>query len=156
MSAKRKVGVLISGRGSNLKSLIEACADENYPAEIVLVISNVAGAGGLMHAANANIPTKLIPHKSFSSREAFDAVGGFDERYFAGEDAAFVNALKRCGRFAVPRPTVVTSGRKLRAYSAWRILGEAWRWMRGGKKAYQKREGLDIWYGERPADERCT
>ena len=72
MSAKRKVGVLISGRGSNLKSLIEACADANYPAEIVLVISNVAGAGGLMHAAHVNIPTKVIPHKSFASREAFD------------------------------------------------------------------------------------
>ena len=73
MSAKRKVGVLISGRGSNLKSLIEACADSNYPAEIVLVISNVAGAGGLAHAASAGIPTKVIPHKTFASRDAFDA-----------------------------------------------------------------------------------
>jgi phosphoribosylglycinamide formyltransferase-1 len=73
MSVKRKVGVLISGRGSNLKSLIEACADANYPAEIVLVISNVAGAGGLAHAANAGVPTKVIPHKTFSSRDAFDA-----------------------------------------------------------------------------------
>ncbi len=73
MSAKRKVGVLISGRGSNLKSLIEACADANYPAEIVLVISNIADAGGLTHAANVGIPTKVIPHKSFASREAFDA-----------------------------------------------------------------------------------
>ena len=73
MSAKRKVGVLISGRGSNLKSLIEACADANYPAEIVLVISNVAEAGGLTHAANAGIPTKVIPHKGFASRDAFDA-----------------------------------------------------------------------------------
>jgi phosphoribosylglycinamide formyltransferase 1 len=72
MSAKRKVGVLISGRGSNLKSLIEACADANYPAEIALVISNVAGAGGLTHAAKAGIPTTVIPHKAFASREAFD------------------------------------------------------------------------------------
>ena len=88
----------------------------------------------------------------FCTREAFDAIGGFDERYFAGEDAAFVSALKRRGRFAVPWPTVVTSGRKLRAYSAWRILGEAWRWIRGGRKGYQKRDGLDIWYGERPVD----
>jgi phosphoribosylglycinamide formyltransferase-1 len=72
MSAKRKVGVLISGRGTNLKSLIEACADTNYPAEIVLVISNVVGAGGLTHASNAGIPTKVIPHKTFASRETFD------------------------------------------------------------------------------------
>jgi glycosyltransferase involved in cell wall biosynthesis len=88
----------------------------------------------------------------FCTRDAFDAVGGFDERYFAGEDAAFVRALKRRGRFAVPGPTVVTSGRKLRANSAWRILGEAWRWLRHGRGAYQQREGLDLWYGERPVD----
>jgi phosphoribosylglycinamide formyltransferase 1 len=74
MSIKRKIGVLISGRGSNLKSLIEACTDANYPAEIVLVISNVAGVGGLTHAANAGLPTKVIPHKTFASREAFDTV----------------------------------------------------------------------------------
>ena len=88
----------------------------------------------------------------YCTRDAFEGIGGFDERYFAGEDAAFVSALKRRGRFAVPRPMVVTSGRKLRAYSAWRIMGEAWRWIRGGKKAYQTREGLDLWYGERPVD----
>jgi phosphoribosylglycinamide formyltransferase-1 len=73
MSAKAKVGVLISGRGSNLKSLIAACADPQFPAEIVLVISNVAGAGGLTHASNAGIATKVVPHKTFPSREAFDA-----------------------------------------------------------------------------------
>jgi phosphoribosylglycinamide formyltransferase 1 len=73
MSAKRKVGVLISGRGSNLKSLIDACAEAGFPAEIVLVISNVADAGGLTHAADARIPAKVISHKRFASREAFDA-----------------------------------------------------------------------------------
>jgi glycosyltransferase involved in cell wall biosynthesis len=88
----------------------------------------------------------------FCTRDAFDAIGGFDERYFAGEDAAFVRALKRRGRFAVPGPTVVTSGRKLRAHSARRILGEAWRWIRHGRGAYQRREGLDLWYGDRPFD----
>jgi phosphoribosylglycinamide formyltransferase-1 len=73
MSAKAKIGVLISGRGSNLKSLIAACADPNFPAQIVLVISNVANAGGLAHASNAGIAPKVIPHKGFPSREAFDA-----------------------------------------------------------------------------------
>ncbi len=87
----------------------------------------------------------------FCTREAFEAIGGFDERYFAGEDAVFVR-VKRRGRFAVPVPTVVTSGRKLRAHSAWRILGEAWRWIRDGRGAYQRREGLDLWYGERLAE----
>ena len=88
----------------------------------------------------------------FCTREAFDGVGGFDERYFAAEDAVFVRALIRRGRFAVPRPSVVTSGRKLRAFSGWHLLGEAWRWIREGSGRYRKREGLDIWYGERTVD----
>ena len=68
-----RTAVLISGRGSNLKSLIDACAAPDFPAEIVLVISNVESAGGLAFARDANIATKVIPHKPFPSREAFDA-----------------------------------------------------------------------------------
>jgi phosphoribosylglycinamide formyltransferase-1 len=71
--ARVRTAVLISGRGSNLKSLIDACAAPDYPAEIVLVISNVETAGGLQFARDANIPTRVIPHKPFPSREAFDA-----------------------------------------------------------------------------------
>jgi glycosyltransferase involved in cell wall biosynthesis len=88
----------------------------------------------------------------FCKREAFEEFGGFDERYFAGEEILFIAALKRRGRFAVPRPTVVTSGRKLRAHSFWQIIGEAWRWAIRGPTAYQRRDGLDIWYGVRAAD----
>jgi phosphoribosylglycinamide formyltransferase-1 len=68
-----RTAVLISGRGSNLRSLIDACAAEDFPAAIVLVISNVESAGGLQFARDANIATKVIPHKPFPSREAFDA-----------------------------------------------------------------------------------
>jgi phosphoribosylglycinamide formyltransferase 1 len=71
--ARVRTAVLISGRGSNLKSLIDACAQPDYPAEIVLVISNVESAGGLQFARAAHIPTRVIPHKPFPSREAFDA-----------------------------------------------------------------------------------
>ena len=71
--ARVRTAVLISGRGSNLKSLIDACATPDYPAEIVLVISNVESAGGLQFARDAGIPTSVIPHKPFPSREAFDA-----------------------------------------------------------------------------------
>jgi phosphoribosylglycinamide formyltransferase-1 len=70
---RARTAVLISGRGSNLKALIDACADPQFPAGISLVISNVADAGGLDHARAANISTKVIPHKNFSSREEFDA-----------------------------------------------------------------------------------
>ena len=68
-----RTAVLLSGRGSNLKALIEACRAPDFPAEIVLVISNVESAGGLAIARDAGIPTKVIPHKPFPSREAFDA-----------------------------------------------------------------------------------
>lgn len=68
-----KVGVLISGRGSNLKALIEACADPAFPAAIALVISNKADAGGLEYARAAGIPCKVISHRDYPTREAFDA-----------------------------------------------------------------------------------
>jgi len=65
----KRVAVLISGRGSNLSALIDA-ADGSYA--IVLVLSNVEGAGGLARAAAAGIATQVIPHKG-KPREAFDA-----------------------------------------------------------------------------------
>lgn len=63
-----KVGVLISGRGSNLQALIDAAADPAYPAEIALVISNRPEAAGLERAAKSGIPHLRIPHPS---RETF-------------------------------------------------------------------------------------
>ena len=59
----------------------------------------------------------------FCTREAFEAAGGFCDRFYAAEEAAFIKALKRVGRFVIPGPTVVTSGRKLRTHSARQILG---------------------------------
>ena len=69
---KKRIGILISGRGSNMRSLIGAAADPAFPAEIALVISNAGNAEGLAFAAAAGIPTKVIPHKAFETREAFD------------------------------------------------------------------------------------
>lgn len=70
---KKRVAVLISGRGSNLKALLDAAAAPAFPAEISLVISNVADAGGLNHAKAANVKTLVIDHKQFKERAAFDA-----------------------------------------------------------------------------------
>ncbi len=72
MSERRKLGVLISGRGSNLAALIEACRAREFPAEIALVISNRPGAPGLDFAARAGIPAQVIDHKRFTSRAAFE------------------------------------------------------------------------------------
>jgi phosphoribosylglycinamide formyltransferase-1 len=68
-----KVGVLISGRGSNLQALIDACATPDFPAQIACVISNKAEAKGLEHARAANIPALVISHRDFSDRQSFDA-----------------------------------------------------------------------------------
>ncbi len=70
---RKKVGVLVSGRGSNLQALLDACADPAFPAEVALVISNVPGVYALERAAKAGVATRVIPHKPFPSREAFDA-----------------------------------------------------------------------------------
>jgi phosphoribosylglycinamide formyltransferase-1 len=73
LSGKLRLGVLISGRGSNLQALIDACAEPAFPAEIALVVANVAGAYGLERAARAGTATRVIPHKPFASRGAFEA-----------------------------------------------------------------------------------
>lgn len=70
---RRRVGVLVSGRGSNLQALLDACADPAFPAEVALVISNVPGVYALERAAAAGVASCVIPHKPFPSREAFDA-----------------------------------------------------------------------------------
>jgi len=71
--SRLKIGVLISGRGSNLQALIDAAATPGFPAEIALVISNVAGAYGLERAAKVGIATATLPHTSYGGRDAFDA-----------------------------------------------------------------------------------
>jgi phosphoribosylglycinamide formyltransferase-1 len=70
--AKLRVGILISGRGSNMRALIDACADSAYPAEIAVVISNVPGAAGLARAAAAGIAALVVDHKAYAERSAFE------------------------------------------------------------------------------------
>jgi phosphoribosylglycinamide formyltransferase-1 len=70
---KKRVAILISGRGSNMVSLIEAARAPDYPAEIVLVLSNRPDAAGLDRARAAGIPARAIDHKAFPDRARFDA-----------------------------------------------------------------------------------
>jgi phosphoribosylglycinamide formyltransferase 1 len=69
---RRRVAILISGRGSNMVSLIEAASRPDFPAEIALVLSNRPDAAGLEHARAAGIATLAIDHKAFPDRETFD------------------------------------------------------------------------------------
>ncbi|AZU03376.1 phosphoribosylglycinamide formyltransferase 1 [Glycocaulis alkaliphilus] len=73
MSGKTPIAVLISGRGSNLQCLIDACMGEDYPARIVAVISNRPDAYGLERAREAGIAAIAIDHKAFDSRMNFEA-----------------------------------------------------------------------------------
>lgn len=71
--ARKRVAVLISGRGSNMAALIEAAKDKDYPAEIVLVLSNRPDAGGLATAQANGIPTAVIDHAAYGKdRAAFE------------------------------------------------------------------------------------
>ena len=69
---KARTAVLISGRGSNMMALVEAARDPGFPAEIVCVVSNKLDAKGLNFAAANGIPTKVIDHKAYPTREAFE------------------------------------------------------------------------------------
>ena len=72
MSNRIKVGILISGNGTNLQAIIDASQKNSFPAEIAIVISNNPSAYGLKRATSADIPTKVIDHKLFDQREDFD------------------------------------------------------------------------------------
>nr|WP_279308071.1 phosphoribosylglycinamide formyltransferase [Niveispirillum sp. BGYR6] len=73
MVVKLRLGVLISGRGSNLQALIDACRDPDFPAEVALVISNKADAGGLARATAAGIPSLVLKPKDFADKPAHEA-----------------------------------------------------------------------------------
>ena len=80
--AKLRIGILISGRGSNMAALIEAARQADYPAEIAVVVSNMADAPGLAIAQRAGVPTAVISHRDQADRETFDrAVSAELERH---------------------------------------------------------------------------
>jgi phosphoribosylglycinamide formyltransferase-1 len=68
----RRIGVLISGRGSNLQSLIDAIRDDRLQAVLGVVISNEASAGGLQRARAAGIETVVVSHRGWTSRDEYD------------------------------------------------------------------------------------
>lgn len=69
----KNIVILISGRGSNMEAIVEACVAERWDARIAAVISNRPDAAGLVFAASRGIPTAVVDHKAFARREDFDA-----------------------------------------------------------------------------------
>lgn len=72
-ASRKRVSILISGRGSNMMALVEAAQAPSYPAEIVSVISNRPDAAGLIWAAERGIPAVALDHKEYATRTAFEA-----------------------------------------------------------------------------------
>lgn len=68
----KRIVILISGRGSNMEAIVEACRRDGWPAEVVAVVSNRPEAAGLAYAAEQGIATAVVDHRAFPSRDAFD------------------------------------------------------------------------------------
>lgn len=85
----------------------------------------------------------------FVRRDVFEAVGGFDETYYVGEEIILSAALKRKGRFVVLRHPVITSARKVHLYGKFEMMWLMTRMALQGQQSWRKRDGLDMWYARR-------
>lgn len=158
--------------------LVFVDADTLMPAAVLAEALREIGAGGVAGGASCAFdgrlprwarlvqPALMRLYRSlrltpgaflFCTREAFDAVGGFDESIFGGEEVRMARALDRFAkargrRFAITRAAVLTSGRKLRAYSGRELLGIFLRLALRGPNAPKHRAGFEAWYGPRRPD----
>jgi glycosyltransferase involved in cell wall biosynthesis len=106
----------------------------------ILMVALFTGARWLRLAAGCFV---------YCTREAFDAVGGFDETYFGAEELVLSRSLGRVGRFVVLREAVTTSGRKMHGRSAWQMFKIILRLLIRGHSGVRRREGMDFWYEDR-------
>ena len=108
----------------------------------------VIGAGLVLVRIGRVAPGCFI----YCTRAAFDATGGFDERWYAGEDVAMSRALAKAGRFVLLREPVWTSARELATFSAGEHLGLMLRVAIGGRRVLRSRRHLALWYERREHD----
>jgi len=114
VNPKLRVAVLVSGHGSNLQALIDACAAPQYPAEIVLVISNVPTAYAIQRATAAGLAVKVIDHRGCATREQFEAalLRELGEAWIEFDRVHLLETLSYCGdHFTVISPSL-NQGRK--------------------------------------------
>ena len=107
--------------------------------------------GRIIHSL-ALVPGRLLRYAGgcflFCTRDAYGATGGFSERLYAGEDLAFIEALKKVGPFVVPKPMVVTSGRKFAVVGPWEVIVLLVTIAIRGPH-YESEKTLDFLYGRR-------
>ena len=98
-----RIVILISGRGSNMEAIVQACAEQGWPAQVVAVLANRPGAAGLRFAAAHGIGTAVVDHKAYADREDFDAAlaGAIDA--FAPDLLLMAGFMRILGRAFVRR-----------------------------------------------------
>lgn len=174
IAATRNAGA----RASAGRLMIFVDADTVVPVEPVAGALEVVAAGGVAGGSRCSfdgaIPAwarlleqalmllyrwaRLTPGAFlFCTREAFDAVGGFDETMFGGEEVRMARALDRHARtrgrrFTIVKAAIVTSGRKLRSYRGREMFAALARLSLRGTRGAKRREGFEMWYGPRRSD----
>ena len=99
----KRIVILLSGRGSNMGAIVEACAAQHWPAQVVAVISNRPGAPGLDYAAARGVTTATVDHRQHSSRDAFDAALAVKIDHFAPDLVVLAGFMRILGDEFVQR-----------------------------------------------------
>ena len=99
----KRIVILLSGRGSNMGAIVEACAAQHWPAQVVAVISNRPGAPGLDHAVARGVTTATVDHRQHSSRDAFDAALAVKIDHFAPDLVVLAGFMRILGDEFVQR-----------------------------------------------------
>lgn len=130
----KKIVVLISGRGSNMEAIVDACRRDGWPAQVAAVIANRPEAAGLSFAAGRGIPTAVVDHRDHDGREAFDAALAAEIDRFAPDlvvlagfmrilTPAFVSRFE--GRMLNVHPSLLPSFKGIRTHEAALAAGVA-------------------------------
>ena len=129
--AKTKLGILISGRGSNMMSIVSACLSGEVPAEVALVVSNVADAPGVEWARAHGIETAVLPHKDFPDRQSHDRAV-VNRLQDAGADwvclAGYMRLLSQAFLDAYPNRILNIHPALLPAFPGLHAQEQAWDW----------------------------
>ena len=145
---------------SPLRRAIDAMRDGAVGGGAAIRMDGATPWYGKLFVAGMMLLDRLCGYASgsflFCTRRAFDAVGGFDEEYWAAEELVMSKALNRLGRFVLLSNHVVTSGRKLRIYRLRELLAMTFQIAVGGMNAVRdpNHDALRVWYGERREDPR--
>ena len=138
---------------NTLKAALKAMRNGSVGGGALINVSDRVGLGPRVVLTIWNAVSRMMRWAPgcfvFARRDAFDAIGGFDEQYYVTEELYFSHAIKRQGRFAILSQKVYTSGRKARMYTMPQLIRHSVQILLSGPKGFRQREGLDLWYNGR-------